>query len=147
MTKDGGLSGANNPSKLARQEIRKIFPRRPIGCFLSIGTGLGKVVPVLGSYKGIAEACVKLITDCQIIDHDVDTEFHNEPREDGQVNPYFRFSVEKGVGTVQLDEWKEVENLIGVTSGYLSSNKQAAKIERCRDCLVETMQKREQRPN
>jgi hypothetical protein len=126
MTKDGGLSGANNPSKVARQEIRNEFPGRLIGCFLSVGTGVGKVVSVSPGYARIASACVKLITDCQIVDHAIDEEFARET----QVSPYFRFSVERGVGPIQLHEYKEIDNIFNATDAYMQSRKQLSKIER-----------------
>jgi hypothetical protein len=135
MTKDGGLSGANNPSKLARQEVHNLFPGRRIGCFLSVGTGVAKVVSVSLGYAGIAKACARLITNCEIVEDNVRRDFDAETQR-GEENPYFRFSVSRGVGDIRLDEWRERERLIGATKAYLRSNQQKSEINRCIDVLL-----------
>ncbi|KAF8488686.1 hypothetical protein JB92DRAFT_2836247 [Gautieria morchelliformis] len=125
--KDGGLSGSNNPSKLARHEVRGLFPGRQIGCFLSVATGVGKVY--------IAKACARLIANCEVVEDNVRRDVDAET-EKGEENPYFRFSVVRGVGGTMFDEWRERESLIGVTRTYLRSSEQQSEIKRCTDVLL-----------
>ena len=47
---DGGI-GYNNPAEQAILEARRIWPSRPIGCLVSLGTG--KNVPISGLTKQV----------------------------------------------------------------------------------------------
>ncbi|KAF8588358.1 FabD/lysophospholipase-like protein, partial [Ramaria rubella] len=126
---DGGFSGANNPSKQAKSEIREIFPKRRIGCFLSLGTGVGDIIPISNNYVGIAQACVKLITVCELVAHDIAKEFEKETREGKhENNPYFRFSAEEGLENIKLDDWEYLDTLTGVTRAYLRHDERASMV-------------------
>jgi hypothetical protein len=75
--------------KLAIEESKGKWPNRKIGCLLSIGTGKPEVVSVSGNLASIADACAKLCTSCEQVD--------NEIYKDHPSNPYFRFSVDRGI--------------------------------------------------
>jgi len=58
-----------------------------------------------------------------------------ETTPEGQKNPYFRFSVNRGLGNIALDEWKRVENLTGITQGYMSFKPVEQQARKCVDAL------------
>jgi len=126
---DGSLSGANNPSRLAVEEAREVFGR-PVECFLSLGTGVPDVISMRGDLQKIQEACHKLITSCETVHNAVGREFRlNATGVDA--NRYFRFSVDRGVGNIALDEWKRLEELTGVTDAYLRFDVEEERAEKC----------------
>jgi len=131
---DGAFSGANNPSQIALDEVSQVFPGRPIGCFLSLGTGVSKIVSVKGNLAKIAEACVKLLTSCEIVANDVGKDF-NKKASDGQMNPYFRFSVNRGMDDIILDEWHRIQEMTAITSRYMEFDDQVILAKRCVNAL------------
>lgn len=106
-----------------------MFPDRPIGCFLSLGTGVPDVVAVKGSEVRIAEACKKILESCEGVENAVRREFRRDT--EGQTNPYFRFSVDRGLGNIHFDEWKRVDDLTGITGGYMRYDTQEERVEKC----------------
>jgi len=125
--KDDGLSDANNPSQLALEEISKIFPGRPIACFLSLGTGIPDVVRVKGNRSAIAVPAAS----CESVAMEVSEVFCQETRE-GHANPYFRFSVGRGLGRFKPYEWgKKALDLAGITAGYMRYRAQEEMVENC----------------
>ena len=128
------MSGANNPSRLAQDEVSEIFPDRPISCFLSLGTGIPNVVQVKGYLANIAKACSRLATSCEGVAEDVGKEFRTKSAE-GHANPYFRFSVNRGLGNIMLDEWSKLGDLTGITGGYMRYDVQEVKAKKCVEVL------------
>jgi len=119
---DGGL-GRNNPSKLVLAEAKVVFPTRPIGCLVSIGTGqadtisikkpgfLQQILPtdVIKALKGIS-------TDCEATHEDMLLLFANSPQ------TYFRLNVEQGMQGIELAEWEKLADVQAHTMQYLRRN-------------------------
>jgi hypothetical protein len=124
---DGALGGHNNPAKLAIDESRDIWPNRQLGCLLSIGTGKLDVVSVSGNLASIAEACAKLQISCEAIDNEIYKEFTRS----GNPPLYFRFSVDRGLGSILLNEWEKEQEITAITEAYLNLNFQADQASRC----------------
>src|ERR1700722_1351836 len=124
---DGALGGHNNPAKLAIDESRDIWPNRQLGCLLSVGTGKLDVVSVSGNLASIAEACAKLQTSCEAIDNEIYKEFTRS----GNPPLYFRFSVDRGLGSILLNEWEKEQEITAITEAYLNLNFQADQASRC----------------
>jgi len=134
---DGG-TGWNNPTAEAIAEAHKIWSTRPIGCLLSIGTGLEKSIQLSyaedGSSEGyrkfllqklapsasfqleVARYCVASLTSCEKIHRDVSEQFRD--RVIPHVN-YFRFNVPQGLSDTGLDEYKKVGDIIALTENYM----------------------------
>ena len=120
---------ANNPSKLAWQEVRELFPGRPIGCFLSLGTGILDVVKVKGHLVDIGIACQNLAKNCEAVAGEMGARFRMESEKNGTKSPYFRFSVDRGLENIKLDEWAQGGQLTAVTSGYMSFQDQVMAVK------------------
>jgi hypothetical protein len=119
---DAGIK-CNNPVEEVMEEARLIFKDdRPVGCIISLGTGhpgtiglskpdaFQKVLPLelIGTLKKIA-------TDCEEVANGLSRKFLNRP------DIYFRFNVTHGAGSVSLEEWKKMDEVIGHTKAYLRS--------------------------
>lgn len=132
---DGGI-GFNNPVKEAIAEVGWIWPNRPIGCLLSIGTGresplqladqatvlprmvrtiLGKTSRRFAYGAAVAEYCVKVVTNCEQIHREL-----TERRNEFALNRnYFRLNVPIGMSQIGLDEWQELRTMMALTESYM----------------------------
>jgi hypothetical protein len=118
--------------KLAIDESKDIWPNRQLGCLLSVGTGKPDITAVKGNLASIAEACVKLHTSCEAVDDEVYKEFTRP----GDAHPYFRFSVDRGLANVVLDEWEKEEEMTAITEAYLKYSVQADRARHCVQALA-----------
>ncbi|KAF8588359.1 FabD/lysophospholipase-like protein [Ramaria rubella] len=137
---------ANNPSDLARVEVSEIFPGHQIGCFLSLGTGVPKVVDMKGHVFKIASACQRLAENCDKTAEAVSKRFRMDSEEEDQPNPYFRFSV-RGLKAIELDEWDREGELAGITDAYMRFHEQQEKAGRCVEVLKPRMDQIRKRKN
>ena len=69
----------------------------------------------------------------------VDDEMYKEFTRPGNVNPYFRFSVDRGLGNVVLDEWEKEEEMAAITEAYLKYSVQANRARQCVQALAITV--------
>jgi len=129
-------TGWNNPSMEAIAEAHKIWPKRPIGCLVSIGTGLEKAIQLTDgsgkeSYNWLlhklapkasyrldvaAKYCVDSLTSCEKIHHDVCSKFPDRIVVDRN---YFRWNVPQGLSDIGLEEWKKLSDVIALTNTYM----------------------------
>jgi predicted acylesterase/phospholipase RssA len=134
---DGGL-GWNNPSEEAIDEAHDIWPDRPIGCLVSIGTGLEDAIQLLNQsdprnfarnlFKGIspghafeldvAEYCVKALTSCEKVHRKID----RHPAKVLHGGKYFRLNVPQSMSKIDLQEWKKIDDIIALTSDYMEND-------------------------
>jgi Patatin-like phospholipase len=132
---DGG-PGWNNPTMEAILEAHKIWPNRPIGCLLSVGTGLEKAIqlsdneessiseisahllrlwtPKESFQSDIAKYCVDSLMSCEKIHREVSSYPHMIPHRN-----YFRFNVPQGMSEIGLAEWNKIEDIIALTETYM----------------------------
>ena len=132
---DGG-TGWNNPTREAIAEARNIWPNRPIGIVISIGTGLeealqlnekstqlSKLADVLlrntspkSSFQlAVAEYAVRCLTSCEMVHREI----AEHPKRDILDGNYFRLNVPQGMGTIGLAEWDKLGNIIALTNRYM----------------------------
>jgi len=135
---DGG-TGWNNPTAEALAEAHCIWLSRPIGCLLSIGTGLEaanqlsegvggesskgfarsllrKLAPRKSFQVKVAEYCVASITSCEKIHREVSEKYPDRITPNGN---YFRFNAPQGMSHIGLEEWKKIGDIIALTEDYL----------------------------
>jgi len=113
---DGG-TGMNNPVEVLMEEARSIWldADRRIQCVLSIGTGRVELKgfgddanQVIETFKGIA-------TDTE----QAHFRFLNAVKYNGLESRYFRFEVDRGLGTVEMDEHEKCDVIEDATERYL----------------------------
>ncbi|OAF55459.1 hypothetical protein VC83_08267 [Pseudogymnoascus destructans] len=135
---DGG-TGWNNPAEEAVNEANRIWPNRPIGCLVSIGTGLEdpaqlrdkedkgkddfarkfiKITAPKSSFKlAVAEYCVKILTSCEKIHQRLD----GNPAMYGIDGRYFRLNVPQGMSKIGLEEWDKLDEIKALTHSYMDT--------------------------
>jgi hypothetical protein len=131
---DGGV-GWSNPIEEAIAEAHSIWPNRPIGCLLSIGTGLEDAIQLDVKYKNgltqmllrtglpkilfrksVAEYCVEALTSCERVHRAVVGDLKGR----GIDGRYFRFNVNQGMSNIGLDEWERIGSMIAFTKSYMT---------------------------
>jgi ankyrin repeat protein len=135
---DGG-TGWNNPTEEAIDEAHIIWPKRPIGCLISIGTGLedplqlrdqsGKVsdsflrslfrtaAPKQDFKLRVAEFCVQCLTSCEKVHEKIDS----NPTRYGLDSSYYRLNVPQGMSKIGLEEWDKLSEMKSLTKSYMDS--------------------------
>jgi hypothetical protein len=132
---DGGL-GWNNPTREAIAEAHSIWANRPIGCVVSIGTGLeealqlddqtteipkfinsvlAKTSPKLSFQLAVADYCVRCLTSCE----NTHREMAENPERIILDGNYFRLNVPQGMSKIGLDEWEKLEDMLALTDSYM----------------------------
>jgi hypothetical protein len=133
---DGGM-GWNNPTKEAIAEAQNIWPNRPIGILVSIGTGLEKALqlgdasnatavvqsllqntsPGLAFKFGIAEYAVQCLASCEL----VHLEIVEHPDRVILEGNYFRLNVPQGMSEIGLAEWTKLREMKALTNQYMDN--------------------------
>ena len=125
----------NNPVRALYDEAKCIWgeSRRSVGCILSIGTGVPALRSTGNNGKSIVESLAAIATDTQQTADEFAAEIGHLPR---TVAPaYFRFNVDHGLQSINLEEWKDFEALSGATDYYLNTHK--LEIDMCVDTVME----------
>jgi len=134
---DGG-TGWNNPTAEAIAEAHSIWPSRPIGCLLSLGTGLEQAIQLIdgndelpeGVLRGllqklapqasfqleVAKYCVASLTSCEKIHRDVSEKYPDRVVPNAN---YFRFNVPQGMSNIGLEEWRKIGDIVSLTEDYM----------------------------
>jgi len=118
---DGGIV-ANNPSSIAVQEARAIWPGRPIGCIASIGTG--ESVATGESKAGLTYWAGKMLsmpTDTYRIHKEVESLIPslNQP---GCAQPSY-FRLDPVIPNLEMDECRKyvLDEMKNITAEYISA--------------------------
>jgi hypothetical protein len=134
-----GAMGWNNPTQEALNEAHHIWPNRPIGCLVSLGTGLEDAVQLMESTEhplgGItgkalqtvspklefrlkaAKYCAECVTSCERVHVDIDRNLLSN----GLDGKYFRLNIPQGMGKIQLEEWKKCGDIEALAMDYMES--------------------------
>jgi predicted acylesterase/phospholipase RssA len=130
---DGG-TGFNNPAELAIDEAHNLWPNRPIGCLVSVGTGLEDANQLGNDAKGfarkllsmaststsfninVAEWCVDLLTSS----HSKHLQLMEQAKRLNIHGSYFRFDVPQGMSTIGLEDWGKLKDMIALTTQYMT---------------------------
>ena len=145
---DGAVC-ANNPAKLALEEISHVF-EEPL-LLVSIGTGRphNKACQypegLYGKLKFFLDPSKKLSADSEDMHKELQDLFANNPRAS-----YYRFNVDTSLADVKLDEWKmgtstspgTFDTILQHTKAYLSKEEVRNEIDKAAKLLIEYRQLR-----
>lgn len=121
---DGGL-GFNNPALTLLNEMYDLYGDRPIACIISVGAGVAtiksysepkgwqKLVP-----KELIEVFAEMVTDCERTAEELKVKFKNHAPQ-----VYHRFSVQRGLESMGMEEWKRLGEVEAKTVEYLQLHK------------------------
>ena len=108
---DAGF-GYNNPCEVLLREAENISHKTDSIYTLSIGTGLGEVVPIGNGRLSILNALRRMASSSkQVADR-----LKNVYKHSGN---YYRFNVDRGLGDVTLSEWEQASMISAHTLNYI----------------------------
>jgi predicted acylesterase/phospholipase RssA len=151
-TYTGGGYLYNNPSELALEEAKRIWPEVNLFCLVSIGAGrqksaefvdfkdlerpnrksfftskLRKPTSGIKALKRMGEACITLLGNAEPIHQRV----LQSANVIGQSFPYFRVNVGRGMDTIGFQEWKALSRMGQLTNNYMAEGEQQSLLNSC----------------
>ncbi|CAE6477218.1 unnamed protein product [Rhizoctonia solani] len=124
---DGCVSGHCNPSWLAMQEVKHIWPNHKIDLFMSLGTGSSNRVTLRGPINNFARGFIYLASSTVQFYEMAWREF----RRRYQVSPYVRLSVDNEISKIRLDDPSRLDDITAATLAYLEVARNSEKVQRC----------------
>jgi len=127
----GGDLGLSNPTREIISEAHRAFgDERTIACLLSIGCGHSgvKAVPEDSAATAWVDFLTRVTMDSEKAARDIASHM-------SQLTLYHRLSVNYGLETDHVREWKDPETIAGYTTAYLNDGDVVGLVDRC----VETM--------
>jgi predicted acylesterase/phospholipase RssA len=118
-----GAVRANNPIQLVVDEAERLWPKRPFGCVVSVGTGWKSVSSIATSKPRLHEI-LKTLTE-------ISTDANTKAREFAKTKlgtqlqrgeKYFRFFVPQGLEGINLADWERFPWMEAITMPYLSDS-------------------------
>ena len=107
----------NNPVEIVLQEAVSVWPDAisRIQCLVSIGTGVPDLADFGDNLKEVIETLKVIATETE----QTEQRFFRNQGNLGIGGHYFRFSVDKGLGGVGLDEHNKLDKIEAATELYL----------------------------
>ncbi|KAJ6572793.1 hypothetical protein DFH09DRAFT_1362342 [Mycena vulgaris] len=120
---DGGF-GNNNPTSLALEEAKQLYPRQSVVLVVSIGSGHPDTIqsPKSPSSSAIANVAKGIATDSERTHEENARRFRRSP------NTYFRFNVEQGMQGLSALDWGKSTEVTAYTRAYLSLAETKSKV-------------------
>ena len=128
---DGGI-GANNPVAYVMERAKHIWPGSNIRCLVSIGTGIPRPKSISGNFFKVVQVMASISTDTER----AADQFLREHREMALNDQYFRFSVNRGLENIGMDEVASLDEISTVTSTYCMSEQPHMLLETCASRLA-----------
>jgi predicted acylesterase/phospholipase RssA len=122
---DGALRH-NNPISQVYQEAKDLWPDDDF-LLLSIGTGSAPGQSINEGLRSLVEQLVKIATETG----ETARLFYRNHLEMVSANMLFRFNVYHGLGTIGLDESKEIHQIASRTRTYINEPEVVRKAKRC----------------
>ena len=130
---DGGV-GRNNPTNCVLDEANTVFPGREIACLVSIGCGQPKTAgigPKPSFYHRfipmhfwpVIKALRHIATDSENTAQEVSKKFRDKR------DVYFRFNVEQGMQTIEMNEYKHLDQVTAHTLAYLRREENSRRVD------------------
>lgn len=107
----------NNPVRQLLDEARNVWGEKKIGCIVSVGTGLSKVMNV-GNGLGLLSTLRSLATETEKSEET----FADDVKNTELGGSYFRFNVVRGLDKVGLNEASKKDVIEVATTQYLQEN-------------------------
>ena len=134
---DGAL-GCNNPVNYVISEaIREFGESRPVGCILSVGTGLHRVPgfePPSGSRRLLPIDLIKVLTRMATDSDEAETQMSKKFRNVADL--YHRLNAGIELGEIKLYEWKRLSEVQAHTNAYLNTENVQRQLDVIVDALV-----------
>ena len=125
MFADGALHH-NNPIHLVYQEAKELWPEDGY-LLVSIGTGSAPGQSINEGLKSVIEQLAKIATETE----ETAKVFHRTHADMISMNRLFRFNVYHGLGTIGLDESKELHQIASRTRTYLRDPDVVSRAKSC----------------
>ncbi|KAL1893925.1 hypothetical protein Sste5346_006066 [Sporothrix stenoceras] len=112
----GGGVGYNNPIEQVIQEAESVYPGRKVACIVSIGAGLAREIkfpdsPDMGHPK-LSTALMDMARESDTVAEKMEVRFRKA------TETYFRFSVDRGLDNLNLQECEDIPNVKTYTTSY-----------------------------
>jgi hypothetical protein len=134
---DGGLV-CNNPIAHVLDEVKALYPGQHISCIMSIGSGhtrtiqIPKPTPFQRIFPtNVITAMKDIATDSERVAEEMAARFRDT------TNVYFRFSVDQGMQSVRLSDWKRLNEFNAHTRAYLHREETGERMNRAVRAIVE----------
>ena len=121
--------GFNNPAKTLLDKIYKLYNNRPIACIISVGAG---IITIKGNsalkgwqkliLKELIETFAVIVIDYKTTAYDLKVKFRHT------LQVYYRFSVQRGLKSIYIEEWQKLGDVKARTVKYLQLNKNINKV-------------------
>lgn len=131
----GGSIVCNNPSRQLLKEARTVFGNdRRLALILNVGAGRPQVLSLSQAVEGdvamddVVTVLESIAVDCETMADELGHQF-------SEVGVYYRLSVDRGMETVGVHEWREFEKVATHTQAYLQGPVANRLIELCLQSL------------
>jgi hypothetical protein len=117
----GGEVGCSNPMTHVLAEVKQIYPDRHVSCILNIGAGHTRTIHIPNPDPTrrilrleVVVAMKHMATNSERVAEDMAARFQGT----GQV--YFRFNMDQGTQSAELDDWEKLNQVVAHTLTYIS---------------------------
>jgi predicted acylesterase/phospholipase RssA len=130
-----GATGANNPIRELWAAAKDLWPsghlEEKIKCIISVGTGRPSLNAFGQSIHDVAKTLLAIATETE---HTAE-QFHREHRDLAASQKFFRFSVDRGLEAIGLEEFSKTSIMVAATKRYLESQAIYEQMLFCRETL------------
>lgn len=125
--------GHNNPiTEVIKEACEKFGDKTRVAKVVSIGSGLPPILS-LNSGDPTLQALSKLVKD---ISEDCETTARDAESRFGRTGAYSRFSVDRGLDKVDVDEWAESSTVTTHTDVYLQGPTVTRQVDMCLKAII-----------
>lgn len=122
----GGGLGCNNPTAQMLKEAATLYPDRPVGSVVSIGTGHARTIqiPQPSWYEPLLPVGTLTIPRALKVAHDIATDNERVAEEmaarfSDSEGIYYRLNVDQGMQSIEPSEWDSQNEVTGHTIAYM----------------------------
>ncbi|KAI9685284.1 MAG: hypothetical protein M1822_004657 [Bathelium mastoideum] len=136
---DGGV-GFNNPCAEVDYAAKSLWEGRPIGCIVSVGTGLQTIPSVkkantwlpfgLGTDIALAGALASMATGTARVDNEMQRMYYHTGTK------YHRFDVDGGIANISMEEFMREDEMGALTEQYMRDPQQVRRARHLGELMV-----------
>ncbi|KAL9072950.1 MAG: hypothetical protein Q9157_004922 [Trypethelium eluteriae] len=136
---DGGV-GFNNPCAEVDYAAKSLWEGRPIGCIVSVGTGLQTIPSVkkantwlpfgLGTDIALAGALASMATGTARVDNEMQRMYYHSGTK------YHRFDVDGGIANISMEEFMREDEMGALTEQYMRDPQQVRRARHLGELMV-----------